>query len=639
MAEITDLRGGMNDTDPPSALPDGQCVLAENVEFVKSTVGERRTGTSVVDRSESIDVNASAMFLYRHLPTNDESASELWTLFRVSTTATWWRKGTAWEEVTLHASAPTPTAANAGEAQAQTLHGKLFLAYKSNKNRLAVFDGTSIRVAGLSAPVLDISDIADDGSGGISGTRYYRVRFTTQAAGVTLRRSEPSESVEFTPSGSGSAVEVTRPDLVTEGETHWELEVSFDDANFYVVATTAVATTTASDIWMNASLLALHNPLSEPIGDYLPLSSGRYLAADQDRLIVAGSWEDTEQMSRVRWTPVLKDPGVGNDERLPLSTDNFIDLDGFDGGPITGISGSVHGYMYVFKLGAIYKLVRTGSRANAYEAYCLTKDRGALSGSVVTATDHAGNPVVYFLDRRVGPCVLGAHGVALQTCGSDIKNLWETVDTQVSPVAYYDPGKRQVVWWVSDSTTGTTRQRGLVLHTRYMRSTADGARGGWATFFTSFWITAACLFSDNVDTADPRSATLVPILGDVTRLLRTGVGSTDGGLPYTARLVTRPYILGGLLNKVGVLATVVLGKASSGANIALKLIRDFGVESKTVDISFTPAAGEGAQVVRRADNLNMRDAHALQLEIADGTAPGLWEVNRIAVKVTKEQTS
>ena len=41
---INSIRGGMNNQDPPQALPDDQAVLLENVEFFYSTLGERRLG-------------------------------------------------------------------------------------------------------------------------------------------------------------------------------------------------------------------------------------------------------------------------------------------------------------------------------------------------------------------------------------------------------------------------------------------------------------------------------------------------------------------------------------------------------------------------------------------------------------------
>ena len=58
-----------------------------------------------------------------------------------------------------------------------------------------------------------------------------------------LRRSEPSESLEFTPAGTATGAIVSKPATISEDETHWELEASLDDVNFYVVGTTDVGTT------------------------------------------------------------------------------------------------------------------------------------------------------------------------------------------------------------------------------------------------------------------------------------------------------------------------------------------------------------------------------------------------------------
>ena len=41
---ISDLSGGLNDTDPPTSLASNQCVRAENVEFWKAPCGARRNG-------------------------------------------------------------------------------------------------------------------------------------------------------------------------------------------------------------------------------------------------------------------------------------------------------------------------------------------------------------------------------------------------------------------------------------------------------------------------------------------------------------------------------------------------------------------------------------------------------------------
>src|SRR5688572_24227458 len=76
---ITSLRGGLNDNDPPTALQDDQCTEAENVEWNRSTLGEKRRGCVAVNTA-SVFANTSLQavtFLHRHLPTTDETASEL----------------------------------------------------------------------------------------------------------------------------------------------------------------------------------------------------------------------------------------------------------------------------------------------------------------------------------------------------------------------------------------------------------------------------------------------------------------------------------------------------------------------------------------------------------------------------------
>src|SRR5690606_5003066 len=105
--------------------------------------------------------------------------------------------------------------------------------------------------------------------------------YTVQSVGTTLRRSEPSASQSFTPSGSGTAARVTKPATISEGETHWEIEASTDNVNFYVIATQAVGTTTYNDSADPDTYS--DNPLSEDIGDYTLLWSAKFLSVDEDR--------------------------------------------------------------------------------------------------------------------------------------------------------------------------------------------------------------------------------------------------------------------------------------------------------------------------------------------------------------------
>ena len=67
---IPTLQGGQNDQDPKHILPDDQCVLAENVEFFFSTLGERRRGMASVDiTSSGLDAEAAIVHLGMYSPT------------------------------------------------------------------------------------------------------------------------------------------------------------------------------------------------------------------------------------------------------------------------------------------------------------------------------------------------------------------------------------------------------------------------------------------------------------------------------------------------------------------------------------------------------------------------------------------
>lgn len=639
---IKSLRGGMNDSDPPIALPDDQCVLAQNVEFHRSMLGERRRGSTAIDITGSDLVgNDRCTLLYRHLPTTDETAAQLWA-FGVTGTAS---SDLCYKDITWHTVSPldaiTVTGTYQYQLQAQTLHGKLFIAYKSGQDRLHAWDGTSLRRTGLAEPAAPTA--ADTGSGSFSGTRYYRVRYTVQSGGATLRRSEPSGTLTKTPSGSGSALRITKPASISEGETHWELEASVDNANFYRIATTVVGTTTVDDSTVYATGYAVAFTLSEDVGDYSLLPSGRYLTADEDRLLVGGSFEDSALASRVSWTPVFNDPGAGNDERIPTDTDNYLDLDGFEGGPLTGLSATVNGYVYAFKQHHIYRLVRTGVRTRAYDAIALTKERGALPGSVVAGIDQSGRPTLYFLDPDVGPCRIGANGV--ESCGAGIFETWLTVNLDAASVisrGVYYPEAKQVHWWIATDDADSPDLH-LVLQTNEIRSGVDGARRGWAVWDgPSASALAACMFADNIDDDSARSNVLVPFIATTGDGLiwRTDTGSDDNGTEYEARIVTKPYTTGNLLHQFESKNGALLAKAQDGASIDITISADFGLVTKTVeDISLAPAGAE-EHVIRALDNLSLAEMKVVQIEFIDTDTPGeRWELNQFALREVGGQKS
>lgn len=650
MADFTlvSLRGGLNDTDPPSALTDDQCTVAENVEFNLSTIGERRKGCVDIDLPAAVtgDANMQAVtFLHRHLPTTDETASELWLLAQHLTSQffTLQRKTTAWFTVTPVTDIDV-TSNRGYQLSAQTLHGKLFLAYRAVGaiDRLHVWDGTSLRPTGLAEPAAP--SVANTGAGTYAGTRYIRVRYTKQVSGATVLRSEPSDATTFAPSGTGLSARVTKPAAISEGETHWEVEASTDNANFYRIATVVVGTTTYDDsvAYTPGYASATGAVLSEDIGDYSLIHSGKFLSADQDRLLVGGSWEDTELASRVAWTPVYNDPGDGNDERIPLDTDNFLDLDGFEGGPLTYLSGSVNGYIYAFKRSHTYRLGRTGQRTRAYEATNLSKSLGALPGSVVEGMDQYGMPCLYFLDPETGPCRTGGARI-IQSASRDILNTWRTVNTDalvVSRVLYY-PESRQVHWWIA-TTGGTTPNFKLVLQTNETRETPDGVRKGWATATGKIARAyAACLYSDNIDDNVARSLALRPFIGVTAAdgyVLRCDTGITDNGTAYAARLVSKPFVLRGLLSKFGSLSVAILAKASSSASVIVKLIRDFGLESLEKETTLAASAMAETHVIKQFKNLGFSGMYAMQLEFKDAAVPaGTWELNRLDMVPSEQE--
>jgi hypothetical protein len=285
--------------------------------------------------------------------------------------------------------------------------------------------------------------------------------------------------------------------------------------------------------------------------------------------------------------------------------------------------------------------VRSGNRSNAYKFYNLSKERGAIPGSIVGAIDQNGNAVLYVLDPATGPTRIGSRG-GLQTTGADLKETWRTVNLDASDViarGLYDQDTRQVQWCVAtdDSDTPTL---GLVLQTNEMQDTADtGARRGW-----SIWTgpraqaLTMCLFADNIDDDTARNNTLRPFIGlEGGSILRCDTGDDDNGTEYSARIVSGP-LAGSILHQTEIKAGALLAKAVTGASIDVKVSRDFGLETKTVSAVAFDATGSETQVVKDLDNLTISEFHTLQVEFVDVATPGArWELNEFAMRAEPGQ--
>ena len=518
---ISSLRGGLNE-HPPASISDDQCTIANNVEWVTSPLGERRKGAVGIDLGTSLLAGCNfIMWMHRHTPVSNQAETQLWAMGHKDGVALLAYKDTVWHDVPM----PDPLIFDGAaeyHVDAQSLHGKLFIAYKSAVNRLHVWDGTEFRRTGLASIYTGVQPLVVNMAGtatGFTKYRYYRIRFVKMVSGVVVLRSEPGAPVGFMPSGTAPGAQVERTVAPGESETHWELEAGQDNVLYYRVATTPIATLHANDTTPDdqyATVNGIGWPLTEDIGDYSLLPSCRHLSADEDRLVLGSSWSDPRITSRVMWTPPAGAVGVANDERMALDTNPYLDLDTYEGGDITALSSTVNGYIYATKWRHIYQLIRTGVPTRAYEAVPLTKQRGAIPGSLVEGFDQGGKPFCFILDPDIGPCMVGgAQGI--EPCGDDLIATWPhvNVDAILPCRSLYFPEKRQVMWWVAyDSQSPNLR---IVLHTNLMRRELEGTRGssgGFALWYgASAIIFACCLYSDNIDTGGLRTRRLKPFVG------------------------------------------------------------------------------------------------------------------------------
>ncbi len=653
---IRSLRGGLNTDDPASELKPDQCTVATNVEFHTTPCGERRRGCVSINQGAYANTYTFIPFLIRHLPTNDETAAQLWAVGWNSNASTydWLYKDTAWHTVT-----PLNGFGAGGELYVRgvSFHNKLFLAYPG-QSRLNVWDGTSHRGAGIYAPTAAPTAV-NSGVGTMSGIRYYRVRFTiVNGSGVTLLRSEPSAVVSFTPTGSNHAV-VTRPaTAASDVPTHWELEASIDNVNFYLAQQrVAIATTTTNDSipygegYNGATSVAGGGGrLSDTSGDYTVPPPAKYLTVDEDRLVMVGDYSNTALGSRVAWTPVNGDPGVGNDERVPISSVNFLDLDAGQGGDATDVSEASNGFFYVFKWKHIYKLVRTGDRSQAYQASVVSKTMGALPGSVVSGLDEFGRSCVYALDPSLGIYRIGANG--LQThhgLGSKVndRSTWSIVNTDatIPAIAVYYADAKQIQWWVATGSNNYPNLK-ITLQTDATRATDIGIEGGVSLADSTMAnAVSVCMFAENIDAGVARTRVLKPFIGTVGALgtttnatiRRCDTGTTDDGANYEATLTTAPIMSAGQLNRFGTLSAGIIAMPANGVTITLAQERNFsGVEDRISHIDLTPAASE-TEVIKTADNSGLTDIQALQVTLADYNFGGRWEVVQIALSQSVQE--
>lgn len=624
---IADIRGGVNDSDSPISLKPNEVVEARNVDLRDSTLGSKRGGTSEISLSGSV-LAGNIVALIRHQPTNDPADDELWAIDETGDidrrVAGAWAGGVT--KVNNHIGALT---AGQTDANGVSLHGKLFLAATGTEDRLIVWDGTVLRWAGIAQP--PDPTVGNTGVGTYTGTRYFRIRYIEQVGGVTVRRSEPSNSVSLAPSGTGSGALITKPagtELVTsvsmEGQTHWEVEASLDDVLFYRIATVAIGTSTYTDTTVYATGYAA-NTLSEQIGEYVPPGSARLVAVDEDRVVMAGNRFEEALDSTAWWTPVEGDDGVGNDERIPTATLNYINFDGQDGGGITGLVAGVRGNIYVFKRQRIYKMVRTGQVRSAYDPYTEGHTRGALMLCVRMGTDAQGMPCLYFMDPDAGLCRIGSRGI--EDLAGSVRTTWKTRNPSPTypPRLEFYPDLEQVWCWAPLAASAAP-DRVFFHETRY-----------GANFYHDGTVsTARC------SVMFPEATTLVlkPHIGVNGAVHKCDTGTTDNGTNFRAYVRTKPYALGSLFDRFGLMGAVLLGLANAATTITVKLIRDYGLESRTFTTSLAPSAAAESRVTKIVDDVDISTCHSVQVEYGDASASAQeWTLDTLAFRFRDEDTA
>lgn len=648
-----DTRGGRNDTDPPLSLRDDQCVEMLNVDWKDTHFARKRGGAVAVSTSGGTAFTFRPDFLFRHLPSGAQSAAELWAWDADGAPLKRMAGGTAFADVTLDDAIST----NVYDVIAASLNGKLFLAYDSAQDRLHVYDpnlsSARVRRVGFATP--SAPTVADSAVGGAypAVLRYYRVRWIQVSGSLLIRRSEPGASQSFTPNGAFTAAVITRPTAASEGETHWEVDVSLDNATWYGVFSweqnthVAIATTTASDSVATTDYSAYR--LSDAAGTFGRFPSVKVILSDGNRLLGANAWESAGansggKTSRVWFTPVLGSLDKGDDERVVNTTTqkNWLDLNENDGGAVIALGGPLNGIVYAFKYRQVWRLRPTGDVAVPYVPRKIRDDIGTVhQRTLAIGEDQSGRPALYFYSHR-GPYRITADGVA-EYLGRDNEVTWRSVNLAASVVvshSLYYPDLHQWWLWVAvDAGTAPTVKMVFDVQKGFPDQTG-AIRGGWTKHTgNSASTTCSCLFANTPGAS--MSADLKPYVADSVGgvVLKCDTSDLDdNGTDFQAYVKSRPtQLVGDLRHKWGLAEPVMAAKALSGVTLTLTSDRDSGAETRTHTQLLT-ASGTETRVVKKFEGAEIGEANTIQLQIGDGSAQeGAWSIDGLVIPALRQE--
>jgi hypothetical protein len=421
--------------------------------------------------------------------------------------------------------------------------------------------------------------------------------------------------VAFTPSGSGTAAQVTKGTALSEGETHWVLWASADSTSgpFYEIAETAVGTTTYDDSAAPSTYSASTSGVAKLAGTFSTLPSTKFCVTVDNKVLFAGAYESGVNASRVWMTPTLGSLGRGDDERYLNTTEvkGYIDVEEGNGGIITALA-ILAGQAIVFKERQIWRFVATGDPVAPFTPRNISRSVGCINHRTVAAgVDDLGNPCLYFAAQD-GPYRLGVNG--LEYLGFDVEDVWATRSSNTAFGVFY--GQKHQYYLAIASTSGNyVRLR----FNRKLGRVVDGViRGGWmkdsGTTLLQF----------------QRGMALVPyspgLTGEQTYVPRPHVLDTSGvvhraddiyddnGTAYSAYVETVPQLPAGPLVKftTGVPGVIAYTDTST-QTLTVSQRKNYNTSSSDVTVS-----------------LNTTRRH---LRVEEGGIPGAGDMDAIAFRV------
>lgn len=628
VAVYTGIRGRDGSTTAALMIPPDKCVEARNVDFYKAAFARKRGGAIAVTIT-SANLTGVTSAAIRHIPGADETAAELWLIDNAATPVVARNAAGVWTNPTLKGN----IASRPQDTVGISFNGKLFLLYDSASDRLPVWDPTtgSVRWAGLGTP--NAPTTANTGAGSYASTvRYYRVCYTEQRGGATVRRSLASAADNFGPSGTGTAARVTKPAALNEGETHWELYgAAASDGPFYLLATTAVGTTTYDDS-TNPSDYSNGNLMPEQ-GENTPPHSVKYGLTDDNRLVLAGANESGQPTNTVFVTPVLGTTSsvFYDDERIP--TNNTIAFNEKDSGYITGLGGPINTNVLVLKNSQCWRLVPTGDVDDPYDKKPISKTVGCIrQHTVVLAEDDAGTPSAYWLSQY-GPYRYNLKS-GLTKLVWDIEDLWPTVNLAASTVTAHGVShadKHQIWWWVATGAANSPDLK-LVYDTKLGRIVDAGlSRDGWSVHDgDSANARCSVMFSNTIGATMSRD--LKPYIGQAGgngRFWRCDTtDQTDNGASFRS-YVTLPARHYGGIDRLCQLGQPMVLATTGSHSLTLTQVRNYGEESRTDSVAMT-AGGTETRALRAFEGVETADAHAVSLEVGDESAvAAAWTIDAV----------